>query len=285
MGFGWVKEPIALFFVIGVVLFTWQSARYEDSVIVVNQDRLVRFMENRTKNFSGAIEERFGSMSEKARADVINQYIREEALHREALRLGLDREDYVIRQRLVQRMEYISQSANLDEPDEDTLREFYEQYRQDFYEPASVTFTHVFFRTADEARDSAEVTLLQLNDQSIPFERAPEFGERFVYQLNYVEKNLDELASHFGSDMARQVFELEPGSEWHGPFQSEHGFHLVLLTDHVAGRYSSFSEAERQVKERVLVMMQREQQDQRIKQIVDQYQLEISDELKAAAAQ
>lgn len=275
MTVSWFKEPIVLFFAAGAILFVWQSLDQDENIIVVDEPILVRFIENRTKNFSGSISARFEKMSEEAKADVIQQYVREEALHRHALKLGLDQEDYVIRQRLVQRMEYMSEVADVEDPEENELREYYDKNQEEFFVEPVVTFTHVFFRPSEGVMTVASESLERLNRERIPFEKAPQHGQRFNYQLNYVEKSRQQVASHFGGAFASQVFQLEPGDVWQGPVESEYGLHNILLTHRTRGTTAPFETAREQIRGRLIVLRQRGQQEERINSIVSQYEVDV----------
>ena len=55
------------------------------------------------------------------------------------------------------------------------------------------------------------------------------YGERFLYNRNYVNRDDDEIGSHFGDEFKQQVFAFETGEQWQGPVQSTYGWHLVLL--------------------------------------------------------
>jgi hypothetical protein len=76
----------------------------------------------------------------------VDEYVREEALYREAIALGLDQGDYVIRQRLIQRLELMFED-NTETADvgQDELMEFYREFSDDYIESDVYTFTHVFF--------------------------------------------------------------------------------------------------------------------------------------------
>jgi peptidyl-prolyl cis-trans isomerase C len=77
--------------------------------------------------------------------------------------------------------------------------------------------------------------LNRLNQDSIPFDKAGLYGERFLYNRNYVKRDAQEIASHFGPDFNQQLFDLEPSLQgnWQGPIASNYGWHLVLLATKV----------------------------------------------------
>ena len=74
--------------------------------------------------------------------------------------------------------------------------------------------------------------------------------------------------------MAEQVFVLEPDdTNLHGPFESEYGMHLVLLTRKVAGRYPELAEIEANVRDDTEREAIAAQKDKAIQAIVDTYEV------------
>ena len=114
--------------------------------IDVSARDIERFIQFRTRNFSTSASERFAAMTPSAQRSIINDYAREEALYRHALSLGLDDSDYVIRQRLVQKVDFIANEQSLSDPTEAELKAFFEAHRDEFQTSALITFAHVFLR-------------------------------------------------------------------------------------------------------------------------------------------
>jgi len=116
--------------------------------------------------------------------------------------------------------------------------------------------------------------LTELNAAGVSFAEAPGYGDRFPYFLNYVERDPDFVASHFGPPVAEQLFILEPDPAlWQGPFESPYGYHLILLTKKVEGRYPDLADAHERVRsdaERAEIEIM---QDRAIQAIVDTYEV------------
>lgn len=255
----------------------------DSDVVVVDRDTLLTFVQYRTKAFEpSAAAARLDAMSEAELERLIADYVREEVLYREALALGLDRDDYIIRRRMVQKVEFIAAgfaeaTSTIDDP---ALVRYFDANKADYYVEPSVTFTHVFFsaekRTRDEAQKLAEKKLAELNDNDVHFSEAPQHGDRFLYHVNYVERTPDFVASHFGVEMASALFDLQPDeTTWVGPFDSSYGVHLVMLTGNQAGRDSTLEE----IKERVIADASRDRIRERttdaIDDIVDGYDVRV----------
>lgn len=285
-----LKEPLVHFLAAGLglfVLFGLVNRTTEDDgdpkVIVVDRDALLTFVQYRTKTFEPSVAEaRLDKLSEEELERLIDDYVREEVLHREALALGLDRDDYVIRRRLVQKVEFITEgfAEASSAVDEAALQRYFEANKDDYYVEPYVTFTHVFFETEDrsreEARALAKKKLTELNRDEVLFSDAPQHGERFLYHVNYVERTPEYVASHFGVEMAKALFELSPDDEvWVGPFDSPYGVHLVMLTTNEPGREPALEEIKGRVIDDARRAAVRERTAEAIDDIVDAYDVRI----------
>ncbi len=282
-----LKEPLVHFLAVGLGLFVLfefvagDDAVYDSKVINVDRDALLTFVQYRSRAFEPRMAaERLDGMSDAELERMINDYIREEALHREALALGMDKNDYIIKRRMIQSIEFITDgfvTAAVEVSDED-VDAYFEANREDYYIDSFVTFTHVFFdrerHGGDEALKRASTKLAELNAQQVPFSNAPRHGDRFPFFVNYVERGPEFIASHFGVLMAQGVFEIEPSeTTWHGPFESEYGAHLVMLTRKVAGRYPELTEVEAGIRDDAEREAIAALKDKAIQAIVDTYEV------------
>lgn len=288
---GWVREPILHFLLLGFALFTayeWFNLdnSVDSRVIVVDRNSLARFLQFRTKSFAEDANQRLDALTSDSFSDVVNQYIQEEALYRTALSYGMDRQDYVIKRRLVQKMQFMAEGTNagIDAISEVELGQYYESHRQDYEIPALVTFTHVFFsadRHGNGVDERARETLGILNRDEVRFDQAPNFGERFPYHLNYVERSQEEVAGHFGKLLAEAVFQLRPDKKiWQGPIQSTFGSHLILVTQNLPARVPPLDEVRDRIATEVQLGRERERKQTAINEIVQGFDIEVSQEFE-----
>ena len=282
-----VREPLVHFLAIGIALFVLfefvapTDADFESKTIVVDRNALLTFIQFRSKAFNPEVAaERLDALSGSELELLINDFVREEALHREALAMGMDQNDYVIKQRLIQSLQFITNGfvTSAVEVTDDDVATYYEENQDDYYVDPYVTFTHVYFSSdrngADEARKLAEAKLEELNRDSIPFSESTRYGERFLYNVNYVERTEDFVASHFGTPMAKQIFALEPNPQrWYGPIESAYGQHLVMLTKRTAGFHPPLEEIEAVVREDALRLAIIRANDKAVQAIVETYDI------------
>ncbi|GGO78953.1 hypothetical protein GCM10011348_12060 [Marinobacterium nitratireducens] len=278
-----IRDPLLHFVFVGAALF----GAYErvgspediasENVIVVDRDALLTFIQYRSKAFQPeAAAQRLDGMTDADREALIRDFVREEALYREAEALGMSDNDYIIRRRSVQKLEFIAQSMaeQVVAADADKVRDYFGSHRQDYYEEPSYTFTHVFLKGA-EAAERASQLREELNERQVAFSDAARYGERFLYHRNYVERTPDFIASHFGEAFRDRLSRLAPDAGlWQGPLESEYGAHLILLSEYRPGRVPELVEIETRVEQDYLRFEQQQRQELAIQQIVEQYHVE-----------
>ncbi len=276
-----LKDPLAHFLIVGAILFIVLSAvkppENEDS-IVVDRTALLSFVQYRSKAFEPhAAAALLDAMSEDERKRIIDDYIREEALYREARQLGLDEGDYVIRRRMVQKLEFMSEAATPpQQPDMTDLQAWYEANIEDYALQPGVTFAHVYISTRNKslivAESDAQTLLQTLRNKDAQFEDATAYGERFLFHTNYVERTFDYVKSHFGAEAAEFIFSNEtPLSTWTGPVTSEHGVHLIYVTNRNPGRIPPLDEIRSRIAADLIRERQRDEVNQLINAIIDNY--------------
>ena len=282
-----LKDPLVHFLVLGLGLFAvfaWVSedeASLDDRIIEVDRAALLSYIQYHARAFSAeAAAAHLDGMPESELERLVDAHVREEVLHREALALGMDQTDHVIRHRLVQSIEFITDDLALrtTEVTGDELETYFEANRQRYYVEPTITFTHVFFNNerhgVDEARALAAEKLGQLNRERVPFADAPGHGDRFLYLVNYVERTPDLVASHFGAGMADAVFARVPDdAAWIGPLESRYGHHLVLVTDKTEGRVPELVEVEARVRTDAEREAAEARRDAAIDALIDTYEI------------
>ncbi|WP_432696088.1 peptidyl-prolyl cis-trans isomerase [Marinobacterium sp. YM272] len=280
-----IRDPLVHFSLIGAALFAAYDqfkspdAALDQHTIVVDRNALLTFMQYRSTKFQPEqANQRLDTMPAIERDKLIHDYVREEALYRKAQALGMTENDYIIRRRSVQKLEFIAQGVaeQVVSVEPGAVESYFDSHRQDYYEEPSYTFTHVFIKgdPADNAGRASSL-LKQLNDQAVGFSSATGFGDRFLYNRNYVERTPDFIASHFGEEFRAQLAQLSPDNEhWQGPIASSHGQHLVMLSEYRSGRVPKLAEVRSRVEQDFRRAQEQQKQELAIQQIVEQYDVE-----------
>ena len=280
-----LREPLLHFLLAGAAIYAawawWGGADDDARRIVVDRATLLRFMQYQAQAFEpGSFAARFDALDEPQRRQLIADYVREEALYREARALGLEQGDYVMRQRLVQKMNFLLESPDSDEPDETELKRYLADHAALYRVAPSWTFTHVFIDPATRPQESAEqrarVLLARLNRDPAGFNDASGFSDRYPFLQNYVERTGDYIESHFGKAFSQALQQLPvAASSWQGPLRSDQGWHLVLITAHAPQRDPALAEIRSQVRDDLRRDAAAARQEQAVKDVTSRYQVDI----------
>ena len=149
----WLKEPLLHFLLLGLAIFGAYRVLGPDepppATIVVTEG----IIDGQIESFSRTW---LRPPTPQELDGLIREYVREEVYYREGMALGLDRDDTVIRRRLRQKMEFISEGvADSVEPTDSQLQAFLEQHAEKFIEPARLTFQQVFL-SPDQRGEAVE---------------------------------------------------------------------------------------------------------------------------------
>jgi hypothetical protein len=227
----WVREPLFHFLLMGAALFAiyyWLNPTAENSdtarKIELTSDDL------RQIEVSFIAQWRRPPTSEEM-SNLVGEKVREEILYREGLALGLDRDDTIVKRRLAQKMDFLSEDiSDLREPSLEELRNWYAKNGAEFAAPARITFGHVYFSPdkrgaqAEEAARQALGKIGQIDDAT----QAASLGDPFMFQEFYADSTADRVANVFGTTFSEALLNLKPGM-WSGPVESGLGWHLVWV--------------------------------------------------------
>ncbi len=171
--------------------------------------------------------------TEKELDGLIDQYVREKILSQEALNMGLDKDDVIIRRRLAQKFEFLTKDLiQAPEPSEKELNNYFNDNKSKYKKPDLTTFTHIFFdpdKRGEKTLKDAEQSKIKLNKLEQPTEGIDQFGDTFMLQSYYPERTEQEILKLFGPKFAKAVSEEIPTGEWYGPVLSGYGTHLVYV--------------------------------------------------------
>ncbi len=230
-----VREPLLHFLLLALLIFAVYSrvSRPGEASghIVVTQGQIASMSEafSRTWQRPPTHDELEG---------LIRDRVQEEVYYREAIALGLDRDDTVVRRRLRQKMEFISDDVGQHlEPTDQQLRAYLDAHQGAFRLERRFTFSHVYLDPARHgenlSRDTAQ--LLARLKQAGGRADVSELGDSFLLEHTFEAVPSSEVAKQFGENFAATLGELPPG-EWRGPVESGYGVHLVFVTERTEGR-------------------------------------------------
>ena len=239
----WLKEPLLHFLVIGALLFGLYSLLNPMEVSVAD---------NRIVVSAGDIERLSGNWAKKWNRPptatelqgMVDSYIREEVYYREAIALGLDQGDTILRRRMMQKMEFLTNDlTDLANPDEATLNQYLLANKAKYELPARISFSHIYFsygKRGEQIFTDAATALSEIRISSDPEDFFRESGDPFMHQPALTLEAPFEVARLFGQEFAEQLFQME-AKDWQGPLSSGYGLHLVRVSEKIAARMPELS--------------------------------------------
>jgi len=222
-------EPLIHFLLLGALIFAvnaWRErqrpAKTETVRIEITAGTIARLSEGFANQWHRAPD------AAELRG-MVNDHVREEVLYREALALGLDANDTIVRRRLAQKMEFLGQDiATAVPPNEIALRKFFEENAAHYAKAARLSFQHIYFskeKRGDRLEADARAALAALangaSDDSV--------GDPFLREHEFSDANEIEISGALGREFAAQIMTL-PAGEWRGPVTSSYGMHLVRVS-------------------------------------------------------
>ena len=209
-----LKQPLLWFSLIGALLFLADSRLTEKRTEIIITPSLRDRLTNLWTTQTGL------SASEAEIDSLVENWVKEEVLYQEALRLGLDQEDTIVRRHLVQKLSFIAESEPLPTPEASELEAFYQENIRDYTLPIRYSFQQLYF----QSQESADNALGQINEGT----EAKGFGESSMLNPTYAYRTALDLNATFGTGFADQLASLLI-ENWDGPVQSGFGYHLIFI--------------------------------------------------------
>lgn len=263
-----LREPLLHFLLLGVAIFAaYQWLRGEGvstrEEIVVTQGRVQAIAAGFARTW-----QRPPSQSELE--GLVRDYVREEVASREAVAMGLERDDVVIRRRLRQKIEFIAEDT-LAEPTEADLRKYLDAHPGTFRAERNLSFEQVFLdpkrHTAAEARALAE----RLREGGV---KADEIGDATLLDRRFFDVASGEVERQFGSGFAEELAAL-PLGVWTGPVESGYGLHLVRVGHRTEPGVPSLAQVREQVHREWRAAQREANQDRFYRSLLAKYSLRI----------
>jgi peptidyl-prolyl cis-trans isomerase C len=247
----WLREPLLHFLVAGLAMFVLDRALNPTAVEQGNRNRIELTNDDLRQLEVGWVAQwRRPPIPEELRGLLENK-IREEILYREALALGLDQGDTIVKRRMAQKMEFLAEDvSDLRQPNREELEAWFVTNAPRFTIAGRVSFRHLYFsfdKWGERVREAAEGALEKLTGQPADWPGAVTLADPFMFQDYYGDRSPEQVANVFGGKFMRSLFQLQPG-KWQGPIESGYGWHLVWVESMTPARLPVFEEVEPEVR-------------------------------------
>ena len=245
-----VREPLVHFLIIGLALFALYSWIERGRASNGNYQIALTLDDLRQLDMTFVSQWHRQPTPEEFRG-LVESFIRQEVLYREGLAMGLDKDDTIVKRRMAQKMEFLSEDvASAHEPSTDELKAWYSNNSQKFALADRATFRHLFFgfdRRGQNAQADALVALSKIAGKPEDVPLGKKLADPFMFQDYYGDRAPDQLAKEFGPAFAVGLYKSKP-KMWQGPIESGYGWHLLWIESITPGRVPAFEEVEPDVK-------------------------------------
>jgi hypothetical protein len=239
-----LREPLAHFLAIGLLLFLVfrvvggdRSAAGRE--IVVSEQVVATLVQQ----FSGVWQR---PPSTKELQGLIDSWVREEVLYREGVRMGLDRDDPVIRRRVRQKVDVLAEESQPSQaPADAELSQWLATHAARYALAPVLSFEQAMIDPSRHASDLRKVT----DDMQRKLQRGADPAdatESHLLPARIADTPEDLVARDFGEEFITALRALPVGT-WQGPVHSGFGLHFVKINHRVPGRAPTLDEVRAEV--------------------------------------
>jgi len=264
-----LKEPLLHFMLIGAALFVGfdlmsrNEAGVATSRIVVSGGRV----EQLSRVFARTWQRPPTPQELKG---LIDDFVLEEAYYREGIAMGIDQDDTMIRRRLRQKLEFLTEDAvTMSEPSEKELAAYLAEHVDLFRTEPIYTFRQIYFNPQEHGEDPLAFASEQAS--KLRAGKEPQ-GDQTLLPPSYEDVPRRLVDSAFGSGFAESLDGLALG-EWSDPIVSGLGIHLLQLESRSPGRLPELQEILPQVKREWTHQRQQEFRRKFNDQLLSNYQV------------
>lgn len=272
-----LREPLLHFLLLGTVIFAAYSLL--NPAVDSATSNLIRVTQGDIDRFKQIFQKQWQRLpTDEELQGIIRSHLKEEILYREALAMGLDKDDTIVRRRLAQKVEFLVSDVSV--PQEVEVKElmtFYQENTDRYTRPAKLSFRHIYFnpdRRAERTLDEANATLQTLQATKAGIKVAEDLGDRFMFPAVYQHAFTDEITRDFGHEFTGNLTTLTPGS-WQGPVRSGYGMHLVFINEREAAAIIPFAEVRERVKNDYLYELRQRRNEEVLDKLKARYEIVI----------
>ena len=261
-----LREPLVHFLLGGLAIFalyTWQGEEPDPA------SRTITLTQEDQARLALSFEQTMARPPTDAELDaLVERWVRDEVLYREALRLGLDDGDPVLRRRLAQKMDVIAASAaDAEQPTDQELQAWLEAHPARFTPDTALTFDQLYF--------ASEPAAIAASDRLASRGAWTEAGQPVALPQSLEGASRTVVADQFGPQFARALDTLAPGAAWHGPIATSLGWHLVRLRERKTGALPKLADVRRRVEDDWRDATERAREDAAFAVLREAYTVEI----------
>jgi hypothetical protein len=279
----WWREPLVQFLALGALLFAafeWLGGGASGSLrIVITPGQIDAIVAAFTRTWQRP-------PTEQELKGQLDEYVREEIATREAMALGLDRDDTIVRRRLRQKLEFLHEDTiDATVPTDAELQAWLDEHPETFRIEPEVAFRQVHL-SPDPRGASMDGDARRLLDQlskAPPHVAIESFGDAVMLPQEVARSTRTDVASQFGEEFADAIVKVEPGG-WAGPIRSTYGLHVVFVREREEGRLPTLAEVRPQVERELTADRRRRQLAAMYDRLLARYRVVVEERTDRPAA-
>ena len=192
------REPLLHFLLLGLALFLYNHLAGENTEA---PPKRIHIDHGQVQQLAANFERTWSRPPTAGELDsMVEGYVREEVFYREALAMGLDQGDPMVRRRLRMKLEFMLEDLSAQDVDDAVLETYLQQNPESFRIEPRVSFFQIYLNTgqrADLATDAAQL-LTRLADGADP----NTMGDPTLAPREYRLAGQSEIARDFGEKFA-----------------------------------------------------------------------------------
>lgn len=268
-----LKEPLLHFLILGTLIFAaygWihRGQRSVDEIVI-------------TQGQQGHLVNRFNRTWQRPPTpqeyqSLLQDFIREEIAYREGTAMGLEQGDMIVRRRIRQKLELLTDEiVSFEQPTDADLQQYLDAYPDSFRLEPRLDLRQVYIsldkRGADANAYATELLEQVRNQPGVDWKA---MGDLLPLPAEFNDVRLENLDRQFGSQFAASLLKLELG-EWTGPVRSGYGLHLVKIDSLTPARDPELNEVRERVKIEWLERRRRNATDELYQRLAEKYTIYI----------
>lgn len=263
-----LREPLLHFLLIGALLFVVFALRQQPETqssnrIVVDAGQVEQLAAQFRRTW-------MRPPTQQELEGLTESLVRDEVYYREALALGLDKDDPVMRRRMRQKLEFIFEDLTAETPTDEQLATYLEENTDYFRIEPRVSFQQLYLNPDQHLDPAAEARELLAGLEAGA--KPAESGDPSLLPADMTLASTSEIARTFGREFADELSGMQPGG-WAGPVYSGLGLHVVRVTEREEGRLPELAEVRPIVEREWLAKRRQELKDLSYERLREGYEV------------
>lgn len=256
------NEPLVHFALLGIFLFflfKWVSDDDTDRRIVVDQYDLNEIIAKWNLQWSR-------DPTEEELKGLLDNYIKQEIYYREALAMRLDHNDEVVKRRMAQKIQFLTQDVSSQvEPTQEQLKNFLEDNAERYIKEKEVSFKHKYF--SPDKRSNADSDALLALGQDNPI------GDHPPMPSEYNQATMSKIRADFGQAFSDEISKLNVSNSWQGPIKSGYGVHIIKIDQVTESRPYEYEEIKIELQNDYQYEFQLTMNEELLNSLLEKYQI------------